>query len=106
MFIHLIGDHFRQKGHGIYPEGKGDVDIVKAAITMSSYKSTTITGEDSDLLVLLLYLGVKDCRDLYFNLTNTKKNPEVHNIQVLKQFVGDVCSVCCLTLHSLVVTLL
>ena len=104
MFIHLIGDHFRQKGHGIYPEGKGDVDIVKAAITMSSYKSTTITGEESDLLVLLFYL---DCRDLYLNMTNTKKNPEVHNIQVLKQFVGDdVCSVCCLTMNSLVVTLL
>ena len=63
MFIHLIGDHFTQKGHVIHAEGHEDIDIEKAAIAMSSYESTTITGEDSDLLVLLLYLGVRDCRE-------------------------------------------
>ena len=73
MFIHLIGDHVRQKCHVIHAEGDEDIDIVKAAITMSSYKSTATTGEDSYLLVLLLYLGVKDCKDLYFRSDKHKE---------------------------------
>ena len=64
MLIHLIGDHFRQKGHVIHAEGDENIDIVKETITMSSYKSTAITGEGSDLLVSLLYLEVKDCKIL------------------------------------------
>lgn len=76
--IHQIGDHLRQKGcHVIHAEGDADVDIVKAAITMSSYKSTTLIGEDTDLLVLLLYLGAKDCKDLYFRSDKHKEKPNV-----------------------------
>jgi len=60
--------------HVIHADGDADVDIVKAAITMSSYKSTTLIGEDTDLLVLLLYHGAKDCKDLYFGLIKTKRN--------------------------------
>jgi hypothetical protein len=46
----------KQKGcHVIQAEGDADVDIVKAAVSMSGYKSTTLIGEDTDLLILLLY---------------------------------------------------
>ncbi len=85
----------RQKGcHVIHAEGDADVDIVKAAITMSSYKSTTLIGEDTDLLVLLLYLAAKDCKNLYFRPDKHKqKCINVYNIKVLKQLLGDgVCS--------------
>ena len=89
--IYMIGDHLRQKGcHVIHAEGDADVDIVKAAITMSSCKSTTLIGEDTDLLVLLLYLGVKDCKDLYFRSDKHKeKHINVYIIKVLKQLLGD-----------------
>ena len=40
--------------HVIHAEGDADVDIAKAAITASSYSSTTLIGKDTDLLVLLL----------------------------------------------------
>ena len=40
---------------------------------MSLYKSTTITGEDSNLLVLLFYLGIKDCNDFYFQSDKHKE---------------------------------
>ena len=89
MLVHLIGDNFRQKGHVIHAEGE-DVDIVKAAIAMSSYKSTAITEEGSDLLVLLLYLGVKDSKDLSFQ---SDKHKEKSDCTALKQLLGDyVCS--------------
>ena len=91
----MIGDHLRQKGcHVIHAEGDVDVDIVKAAITISSCKSATLIGEDTDLLVLLLYLGVKDCKDLYFRSDKHKeKHINVYNIKVLKQLFGDgMCS--------------
>ena len=60
---------------------------------MSSYKSTTVTGEDADLSVLLSHLGVKDCKDLCFRTDKHKeKIPDVHNIQVLKQLLRNgVC---------------
>ena len=51
----------------IQAEGEADLGIVKAAVAMSAYKSTTLIGEDTDLLVLLLYhAAANDCKDLYF----------------------------------------
>ena len=54
--IKLIANCMQQKGcHVIHAEGDADVDIAKAAVTASSYRSTTLIGEDTDLLVLFLY---------------------------------------------------
>lgn len=82
----------RQKGcHVIQAEGDADVDIVKAAVSMSLYRSTTLIGEDTDLLVLLLYHATTDCKDLYFRSDKGKAN--VYNIKVLKCVLSDdVCA--------------
>ena len=92
--IHLIAHHLQQKGcHVIHAEGDADVDIVTAAISMSSFKSTTLIGEDTDLLVLLLYHAGKEHKDLYFRSDKGQEKPNVYNIRVLKQLLGDdVCS--------------
>ena len=48
VFDGYIGDRMQQKGcHVIHTEGNGDVDIVKAAVAMASFKSTTLIGEDT-----------------------------------------------------------
>ena len=59
---------------------------------MSEYKSATLIGEDTDLLVLLLYHApANDCKHLYFR--SGKGTPNVYNITVLKRLPGDdVCS--------------
>ena len=44
--IKLISGRLREKGcHTIQAEGDADLDIVKAAVAMSAYKSTTLIGE-------------------------------------------------------------
>ena len=71
--IDLIAKCLKQKGcHVIQAEGDTDVDIVKAAVLMSGYKSTTLIGEDTDLFILLLYHAtLKDSHELYFRSDKT-----------------------------------
>ena len=90
--IKLISGRLREMGcHTIQAEGDADLDIVKAAVAMSAYKSTTLIGEDTDLLVLLLYHApANDCKHLYFR---SGKGTPKYNITVLKRLPGDdVCS--------------
>ena len=57
--IGLITDKLRQSGCAVVQaENDADVDIFKAAVAVASSKSTTVVGEDTDLLVLLLYYTV------------------------------------------------
>ena len=72
--------------HTIQAEEDADFEIVKAAVAMSAHISTTLIGEDTDLLVLLLYhAATNDCRDLYFR--SDKGKPNVYNITVMKRLV-------------------
>lgn len=43
-----------KQAHVIQAEGDAVVDIVKAAVSMLSFKFTKLIGEDTDLMVLLL----------------------------------------------------
>ena len=88
--IHLIADCLREKGcNVINSAGEADVDIVKAAVTMAYDKSTTLIGEDTDLLCLLLFHSSNGCMDLYFRSDKDKGNPNVYNIKVFKQALGE-----------------
>ena len=66
--IKLISGRLREKGcHTIQAEGDADLDIVKAAVAMSEHISATLMGEDTDLLVVLLYHApANDCKNLHF----------------------------------------
>ena len=54
----------QQRCHVIQAKADADVDIVKAAVTMSLMKSTTPIREDTDHLILLLYHGKVDSWEL------------------------------------------
>jgi len=91
--IKLISDRMRDTGcHVIQAEGDADLDIVKAAVSMSSEKTTALIGEDTDLLVLLLhYASPTDGKKLYFR--SDKGGPTVvYDIKVMKQVLG--CEIC------------
>ena len=88
--IKLIANCMQQKGcYVIHAEGDADVDIAKAAITASSYSSTTLIGKDTELLGLLLYYYEElDSNDLYFRSDKDRITPYVYNIRILKQLLG------------------
>ena len=90
----------QQKGCDvIQAKGDADVDIAKAAINISALRPTTLIGEDTDLLVLLLFhADVSKCTELYF--LSDKVKSHVYNIKVLKQVLGKAVCNDLLFLHA------
>ena len=77
--------------HVVQAEGDADVDIIRAVVDSSKQGTTTLIGEDTDLLILLLYHGDVDCKDVYFR--SDKGKLTVYNIRVLKGLLGEqVCT--------------
>jgi len=90
--IQLIMERMRQKGCDIIQE-EGDAD------SMSAFKSTSLIGEDTDLLVLLLFhADVSKCTALYFRSDKVKSY--VYNIKVLKLVLGEAVCNDLLFLHA------
>ena len=97
--IQLIMERMRQKGCDVIQAGDADVEIAKAAINMSAFKTTTLIGEVTDLLVLLLFhADVSKCTALYFR--SNKSKSYVYNIKVLKQVLGEAVCNDLLFLHA------
>ena len=57
--------------------GDADEDIGKAAVEACRFHSTTLIGEDTDLLILLLYYVKPNRKDLYFRYD--KSSDKVHH---------------------------
>lgn len=91
--IDLISGELRKRGcHVINSSGDADVDITKAAVEASCYHTTTLIGEDTDLLVLLLFYAQPGSKDLYFRLDKSAATTAYH-INCLMSALGDkVCS--------------
>ena len=67
--------------------GDADVDITKAAVTLSLQYTTTLIGEDTDLLVLFIYLYLRSDK------IRPNGSIKVYNINHLKEILGhDMCS--------------
>jgi hypothetical protein len=83
----------RDRGcHVIQAEGDANVEIVKAAVATSSYKTTCLIREDMDLLVLLLHHASSNGKKIYFRLDEGGPTT-VLDIKVIKQVLGnDICS--------------
>ena len=73
---------------------------MKAAVSMASFKTTTLIGEDMDLLVLLLhYTPNNNAKKIY--LSSDKGKPTVvHDIKVIKQVLGDEICHSLLFMHA------
>ena len=77
-------------------QAKGDADvlIVKTAVESASEKTTILVGDDTDLLVLLLYYTPSNSCDLFFKpepkANSTKRR--VWNIKKVQTQIGeDIC---------------
>ena len=98
--IQLIMKRMKQKGcNVIQAEGDVDVEIAKAAISMFAFRPTSLIGDDTDLIVLLLFhTDVSKCTALYFRSDKVKSN--VYNIKVMKQVLGEAVCNDLLFLHA------
>ena len=91
--IDLISEKLRGKGcEVINAPGDADVQTVKAAVLSSLTRSTTLIGEDTDPLVLLLHYMQQANKDLYFR--SDKANADkLYHINELKIVLGEeLCS--------------
>ena len=70
----LIMERLRQSGcEVIQAEGDANVEIAKVAVTKSPFQSTTLAGEDTDILLMLLYYTeTTNCTALYFRSDKVK----------------------------------
>ncbi|CAB3994258.1 Hypothetical predicted protein [Paramuricea clavata] len=97
--IHLVSTSMRDRGcHAIQAEGDADVEIVKAAVATSSYK-TCLICEDTDLLVLLLHHASSNGKKIYFR-SDKGGSTTVLDIKVIKQVLGNEICFNLLFLHA------
>ena len=81
--------------------GDADYDIVQAAVRASQLQSTTLIGEDTDLLILLLHhFAEGGNRDLYFRSDKTQDQSRVYHINRLKSLLGSQASTMMLFVHD------
>ena len=65
--IALISTALIKRGcHVIQSSGDADVDIAMATVEHAHHCSTTLVGEDTDLMILLLHYSRTDDNVIYF----------------------------------------
>ena len=94
-FIQLLSEKLTHAGYStLQAAGDADVLIANTAIARARTDTTVLIGDDTDLLVLLLYHGEMDTKDLFFRPEPRQrdKTRKVWNIKKTKAALGrDVC---------------
>ena len=94
--IWILSDELRKRGCTVdNAPGDADVLIIKAVVVKSLQHSTTLIGEDTDLLVLLLYYAHDMNKGFYLRSNKSKPqgNFTVYDISHLKEFLKQgICS--------------
>jgi len=103
--IFLIGIHLTRHGcRVVHSKGDADVDIAKTAVVASSSSTVTVIGEDTDILVLLIYWCCVSKHALFMRsdikrTVSTKSNVVYDICAMRKSLHADVVK-CLLTLHA------
>ena len=91
----MITDQLRERDCTVVnAHGDAVVDIVKTAVETSPLQhTTTLIGEDTSLLVLLLYYAQGEVMNLYFRSDKPKANGtiEVYHINRIQEVLGMKC---------------
>ena len=103
-FINMLSTKLAQKNCKTY-HASGDTDllIVQKTVESAATVDTVLIGDDTDLLILLIYHGSLDSRNLFLKPEPKKntKNSRVWNIRAVRQHLGP--DICCqiLFLHAI-----
>jgi len=103
VLINIISGRIRDKGCNVINcVGDSDCDIVHPAIAASECGSTTLIGEDTDLLVSIFYYITPDNKNLFFHADKKSINQiRVYNTNKLKLLCSHL-----LLIHSFVLDVL
>jgi hypothetical protein len=95
-FINLLSEKLLNAGcNVIQAPDDADLLIVKTAVESAKSNSTVLVGDDTDLLVLMIYHGDIDGKDLFFRPEprQRSKTSRVWNVRETKSALGpDICS--------------
>ena len=84
-FINLLSENLEHAGYSTC-HAKGDaVMIVDTAITKARGQMTVLIGEDTDLLVLLLYHAKMDAKELFFRPEPRQQDMTVRKLWDMKK---------------------
>ena len=88
--IELISAELQKSGYETFQAADdADYDIVRIAIESSVDYCTTVIGEDTDLLILLLYHADVNSKPLYFQSSKRAGNKIIHDIISYKKILGN-----------------
>ena len=95
-FINLLGKKMEEDGiRTLHAPGDADLLIVQTAVSSALEKVTVLLGEDTDLLVLLLYHADLSSKGIYFKSEvklSTDKKKRNWDIKAVKEKLGlEVC---------------
>ena len=90
--IDLITTELRKKNCTVINSpGDADVDVARISVEESKCQSTTTVGEDTDVLILLLFYSEGD-KELYYR-SDKVGHSKIYNITEIKRVLGpDMCS--------------
>ncbi|WAR03769.1 hypothetical protein MAR_010327 [Mya arenaria] len=104
QFINMLSGHLQKNTcQTFHAPGDADLLIVQEAVESATTRNTVLIGDDTDLLILLIYHTNLDTHDLLFKPEPKKstKNPRVWNIKVLKQQLGPSLCTHMLFMHAI-----
>ena len=85
-FINLLSENLEHAGYSTrHAKGDADVMIVDTAITKARDQTTVLIGEDTDLLVLLLYHAEMDAKELFFRPEPRQRDMTVRKLWDIKK---------------------
>ena len=88
--INVISTEVKKAGcYVFHSHDDADVDIVKLAVQSSLECPVTLIGEDTDLLVLLLYHVDVNSKPLYFKSSKKSNEMKINNILHYKTILGS-----------------
>ncbi len=93
-FLDELGRHLKQKGLTIlHATGDADLKIIQTAIRLSQISRTVLVGEDTDLLVLLLYYSNDIGKPIFLKSEpKTGKSGKIYDVLNLRDSIGpDAC---------------
>ena len=85
-FINLLSENLEPAGFSTrHSKGNADVMIVVTTITKARDPMTVLIGEDTDLLVLLLYHAEMDAKEMFFRPEPRQRDMTMRKLWAIKK---------------------